>query len=127
MEILRLDMPGWGVEVRFQSYFVPIVEPLRPGTVIPGSVRPSGPASRTRIWELGRPWLILLAMARPAVPPPIMIWVALVTCPGEGMWNYLQNHKWQKNWLVGEHWLVPKEGEILRGRERVKAHTARPR
>jgi len=73
MEILRLEIPGCGVVVRFQSYLVPMVDPLRPGMNIPGSVRPSSPASRTRMWELGRPWLILLATARPAVPPPIMI------------------------------------------------------
>ena len=51
-----------------------MVEPFRPGMYILGSVRPSMPASITRIQSRVNLWLKRVATARPAVPPPITIW-----------------------------------------------------
>jgi len=54
---------------------VPSVEPLNPGTLIRGSSGAAGPASMTRIEESGRPRLRRAATARPAVPPPTIIYM----------------------------------------------------
>jgi len=59
--------------VKFQSYLVPRVEPFLPGTLMPSSLKAAGPASMTRIVELGRRWLRRVDRARPAVPPPTII------------------------------------------------------
>ena len=69
----RLLALGCAMVVKFQSYLPPSVEPFLPGTEIPGSWRPSGPASMTRTLRSGRPRLMREATARPAVPPPMTI------------------------------------------------------
>lgn len=70
---MRFLRPAWGVVVKFQSYLVPRVEPFLPGMLMLGSSGAAGPASMTRILELGRFWLRRAESARPAVPPPTMI------------------------------------------------------
>lgn len=66
--------------MKFQSYFVPSVEPFFAGTLIPSSSKAAGPASMTRIFEFGRPWLSRVDKASPAVPPPTMIYISKSDC-----------------------------------------------
>jgi hypothetical protein len=48
----RLLALGCATVVRFQSYWVPMVEPFFPGMKMLGSARPSLPASMTRMQEV---------------------------------------------------------------------------
>ncbi|EJT68717.1 hypothetical protein GGTG_13704 [Gaeumannomyces tritici R3-111a-1] len=72
--ILRPPSSACSTEVRFQSNRPPQERPPNPGMLIVSSGS-AGPASRSKIDALGRPWLRRVARAAPAVPPPTMIYV----------------------------------------------------
>lgn len=61
---------GCGIDVKFQSYFVTKVEPLRPGMLIRFLPGAEGPDSITRMVLSGIRWPRRAATAFQAVPPP---------------------------------------------------------